>query len=121
MRDPEVRSQIESQLHAIQNNQTTGCQGVILQYFNERNSATVLLSRQNSNLPGEVLNSVPCPYIPGLQYAAPEPGRMCWVEFRGDNHNTPVITHFFNSNFQNVDYEAHSDSRTNIPKFMIDM
>lgn len=121
MKDRELDRQISNQVNSIKNKPKTGSQGVVLQYHSEQNTATVLLSRQNSSLPGEVLNSVPCPYIPGLQYAAPEPGRMCWVDFRGDNNANPVITHFFSTNFRVTDHQAHNRSNTNIPKFLIDM
>lgn len=122
MKDPVVQKQIESSIReGNQKQQVTGNFGMIINYNKEKHTANVMLGHQNSNQPGQTLSSIPCPHIPGIQYTAPEPGRMCWVEFRGRDQKTPVITHFFSPSFAGTDYESHNEAYIGVPKFLVDM
>lgn len=104
---------------AMQNSQPG--HGIVLTYDKEKNTATVLMSRPGSELPGEIHSGVACPSTVGLQTAAPEPGRPCLVMFKDGTQSYPMITHFFNPKFEEIDYERQYYIKNDIPRFMLEL
>lgn len=96
--------------------------GVVLNYDSVTNTATVLMSSPVTESAGDILENVPCPVTMGIQTAAPEPGRPCWVCFKGSRgEKYPMISHFFNHNFQKYDYQRHTQAASGIPYYMLSM
>lgn len=95
--------------------------GMVTHYDAVNNMAHVMMSRPGSDEPGEMYNNVPCPVNLGVQSTAPEPGRMCWVVFKGSNYQHPVITHFFNFNYSQRDYGRNTYAPQVSPGFMLEM
>lgn len=95
--------------------------GVIISYDRRTNLATVLLTGPSSDQTGDMVRDVPCPVYMGFQLAAPEPGRPCWVDFRGKEDSGPVITHYFNHNYSKYDMDRSSRADTGVPQFMLHM
>ena len=96
--------------------------GIIHAYDAATNTATVQLSGQHSDELGETLTKVPCPVIMGVQTVAPEPGRPCWVVFKGgSNDSRAVISHYFNFDYRQFDYPRLTPSENIIPSYMIGM
>lgn len=104
---------------AAQQNQSTGGRiGIIQSYDPRTNTATVMLTAPDSDTPGDIITNVMCPVLMGLQLASPEPGRPCWVVFRGSNDKAAVIVNYFNHMFSHYDYNRLYDARSAIPKYM---
>jgi hypothetical protein len=96
--------------------------GIISSYDPNNNTATVILSAPDSDGIQQILDKVPCPTYMGLQMAAPEPGRPCFVTFLSSrNESRPVITHFFNHLYQKRDYYRHTDARSGVSQFYLNM
>jgi len=98
-----------------------GRQGVIIDYNIEANTATVLLAASDSDLPTDIIKHVPCPTMLGVQPVAPEPGRLCWVAFRGASEANPVITHFYNHSYAKYDLDRQTNADTGVPRFLFRM
>lgn len=95
--------------------------GVVMSYDSSDNTATVLLSAPDSDSMGDIISNVPCPVYMGVQNVAPEPGRPCWVAFKGHNDRSPIITHFFNHAFKQYDNVRQNTAKTSIPNFHLYM
>lgn len=96
--------------------------GIIMEYNKFSNTATVVLSSPHSEEVGDIIREVPCPVAMGVQTAAPEAGRPCWVVFKGNTgEQYPMITHYFNHNYLKYDYEQQSAAKSGIPFFMTGM
>lgn len=121
MKDPRVEKQVRSAIGNSTNTRSIGHLGMVVGYDRYSNTANVMLSKPSSVEPGEVLTGLPCPYVPGVQYVAPEHGRLCWVEFSGDANEMAVITHFFSSSYLSTDYTKQSNAVSSIPKFVLEM
>lgn len=91
--------------------------GIVMAYDPYANTATVMLSARGSDVIGELHKNVPCPTNIGLQMAAPEPGRPCWVVFEGNNERNPVITHFYNHDYFRYDMKRQTIAKTGTPRF----
>lgn len=99
-----------------------GRYGIVSSYDPTNNTATVILSAPDSDGIQQILSQVPCPVYPGIQTAAPEPGRPCYVEFlSARNESRPVITHYFNHEYQKRDYYRHTDARNGVSQFYLNM
>lgn len=95
--------------------------GIVMAYDRSTNTATVLLSSSESDIPGDVITNVPCPVYAGIQLVAPEPGRPCWVTYKGNSESQPFITHYFNHSYQKFDYKRQYQSSSGVPNFVTQM
>jgi hypothetical protein len=95
--------------------------GIILDYDTTYNTATIMMSDKGSDGVGEMLTDVPCPTFIGLQLAAPEPGRPCWVNFKDNNQQFPVVTHYFNPAYNKIDYAKQTTASNTMPRFILGM
>ena len=117
--NPNFQKYISNQANKNLMQQTASRYGIIQDYDPITNTATVLLPDQDSDAIGEVLRSVPCPVTLGVEMAAPEAGRPCWVAMRrGQSSRGAIITNYFHHNFANVDGPKKSNMRSGIPMFM---
>lgn len=95
--------------------------GIIMDYNPTDNVATVLMSHPGSDQPGQFFHSVPCPTNMGVQTVAPEQGRQCWVVFKDGTMSNPMITHFFNHTFRDIDAYKNDRAVNDIPRFMLEL
>lgn len=119
---PKMKAKIEQEIllpKQVSENQPGW--GFVTSYDATRNTARVIMSRPGSDQPGEIYNNVPCPVQLGIQGVAPEPGRPCWVVFKGGNFQYPIITHFFNYNYGEHDYGRSTRAGQVLPGFMMEM
>lgn len=120
--NPKFNKFIDSKIQTADETRNIDRFGIIMGYDEVTNTATVLLSSPTSETAGDMIKNVPCPLIMGVQMAAPEPGRPCWVCFKGNSgERHPMITHYFNHNYQKYDYDRHSSASTGIPYYMLSM
>lgn len=100
----------------------SGNYGIIQSYDSETNSATVLMTAVDSDLPSDILTGVLCPVTLGVQTVAPESGRPCWVVFKGTfNDRRAIISHYFNHRFETHDYGKQYVARSSIPRYTLGM
>lgn len=95
--------------------------GIVLRYDPTTNTAIVLASQANSDLPGGIHYNVPCPVQIGVQGVGPEPGRACKLEFKNSDGSLPIITSFFNYTYRKEDYGRQTFAAQPVPSFMLDM
>lgn len=96
--------------------------GIISSYDQYTNTATVILASPDSDGVGDIVPNVQCPVYMGIQLAAPEPGRPCWVVFVGSkNDSRPIITNYFNFDYAKRDFYRHSDARHGVSQYMLSM
>lgn len=119
MMNKKVQKQIDNSLQVNSYNKRTGSVGTILSYDRYSNSASVLLSKPETDEIEEVLQGVPCPTYIGVQMAAPEPGRLCWIVFKNGNLTQPLITHYYNHRYDMFDYSRQTVSGVNTPSYML--
>ena len=120
--NPKFNKFIDSKIQTSDDTRNIDRFGVVLNYDGVTNTATVLMSSPVTESAGDILENVPCPVTMGIQTAAPEPGRPCWVCFKGNRgENYPMISHFFNHNFQKYDYQRHPQAASGIPYYMLSM
>lgn len=115
--DQQSRNSINQQMRQS----PSGTNGIVLDYDPVTNNAVVLLAQPNSDAQGEILTDVPCPAMIGVQHQAPEAGRGCWVQFKGSDMTFPIITHYFNYNYEKFDYSKQNQAVNPLPRFMLDM
>lgn len=96
-----------------------GALGVVTAYNRYDNTATVIISRPDTDEIDEVINKVPCPVLLGIQSVAPSPGRPCYVIFKGGNKTQPLISHFYNHRFGQYDYNLQSKSHVALPSYLL--
>lgn len=94
--------------------------GLILEYDKHTNTATVILPKYGTDDPGEIYTNVLCPTEIGVQSLAPEMGRPCFVSFMRST-NTPIISSFFNHDFEEVDERRHDAVQNTVPRFMMEL
>lgn len=95
--------------------------GIVMDYNAQENTATVLMSSRGSEDVDQLYTKVPCPVYMGVQSAAPEKGRHCWVSFKDNSTNYPVVTHYFNHFYSNIDYDRHNLAVNVTPRYMLNM
>lgn len=100
---------------------STSGYGIIMDYNSAINTATVMMAAKDSDNLGDTFRDVPCPVLMGVNLTAPEVGRPCWVDFKDNNTNRPFITHYFNFNYDTVDYPANSIAINNTPRYLYQM
>lgn len=103
------------------NQSVTGTYGVIVGYDLVKNRATVILASQGSDQLGEILYDVICPTNNGVQGVSPEPGRMVWVNFKEGNMNNAFIAHYFNHEYDSIDYQRQNRAEIPMPRYLISM
>jgi len=95
--------------------------GMVMAYDPVENTATVLMSMPGSDQVGEYYHNVPCPTNMGVQVVAPEQGRQCWVVFKDGTPANPMITHYFNHAFKDIDQYRNGRAVNEIPRFMMEL
>lgn len=96
-------------------------QAMILSYNRKKHTADVLVSKPHSNTAGDFYSNVPCPIEMGFHSTAPEPGRMCYVAFKGHEKSTPVITSFVAPSYALTDIEKQTSTTHDIPSYVVDL
>jgi hypothetical protein len=119
MANQKVQKQIDQTLQNQHYQKLTDAVGVILSYDRFANTATVLISKSETDEAEEILKNVPCPTYIGVQMAAPEPGRPCVVIFRNGNITQPLITHYYNHRYSEFDYGRQSPTQFDIPTHLL--
>ena len=110
---------LEHKIEGERGRRVTDRQGMILAYNPVKNTATVAMSGQDSDYITEIIKDVPCPTYNGIQAYAPEAGRHCYVVFKGGRESQPMITHYYNHDYEKYDYHRVSNSRSDIPKYLM--
>lgn len=95
--------------------------GIITSYNPTYNTATVITAKPGSSEFGETLFDVPCPVHLGVQAVAPEVGRPCWVSFKDNSMAEPMITHFFNHVYNEIDYLRQTKAINPIPRYILNL
>lgn len=113
------KTQVNQAIKSEQSKKFTGAVGTILSYDRYTNTATVLASKTETDEVGEVLTNVPCPTYMGVQMAAPEPGRLCYMIFKNGNVTHPIITHFYNHRYDQYDYGRQIGSPNDLPTYLL--
>ena len=120
--NPKFNQYIDSKIQTSDETRNIDRFGVVLSYNGVTNTATVLMSSPSTESAGDIIENVPCPVLMGIQMAAPEPGRPCWVCFKGNRgEKYPMISQFFNHDFEKYDYQRHTAASTGIPFYMLSM
>lgn len=114
-----VQKQIDQTIQSNNYTKLTGSVGTVLSYDKFANTATVLVSKSETDEAEEILNNVPCPTYIGVQMAAPEPGRLCYVVFRNGNITQPLITHYYNHRYSQFDYNRQTPAPIDIPTYLL--
>lgn len=114
LKDNIIGPQLESKLS------TTS--GIVAGVDPGRNTVDVWIAGQgNSHLMSEMLFKVPFPVITGIQASLPRIGMMCWVDFKGNDFSSPVVTHFYNPVFQETQERKQNQAINTTPRFMFKM
>lgn len=116
MRDEARNAVAENRLQSM-----TGRLGVIAQYDEISNTATVLISGEQSDAIEDVLEHVMCPVTLGVQTVAPSPGRLCWVVFKNGNYSQPLISHYYNHRYSDYDYGKQTQANNGLPSYLLGM
>ena len=97
-----------------------GSLGVVIDYDRYTNTCTVAITEGDTNNITEILQNVVCPTQIGVQSAAPEPGRLCWVSFKNGNLTQPLIVNFYNHRYEQNDYDMQTQTPFSIPSYLMD-
>lgn len=115
--NPKFDNYIRSQNAQFDAERSRSRPGIITSFNRIDNTATVILTGPNSDQIGDTYRDVPCPVYPGIQMAAPEAGRPCWVDFRGKDESRPIIVSYFNHEFSRFDYSRLYAAETGVPQY----
>jgi hypothetical protein len=115
---PKFDNKIQNQIDLSRMRQAKTRPGVIMQFDKKSNLATIILDDAYSGQVGNIISSVPCPAIMGVQNVAPEPGTRCLVGFRDDNENKAYVISYFEESNLGSNYSSNYTVNTGIPKFM---
>jgi len=115
---PKFDNKIQNQIDMSRMRQAKTRPGVIMKFDKRSNRATIILDDAYSGQVGNIINSVPCPAIMGVQNVSPEPGTRCLVGFRDDNENNAYVISYFEENNLSSNYLNNYVVNTGIPKFM---
>lgn len=115
---PKFDNKIQNQIDLSRMRQAKTRPGVIMKFDKKNNRATIILDDAYSGQLGNIINSVPCPAIMGVQNVSPEPGTRCLVGFRDDNENNAYVISYFEENNLSSNYLNNYVVNTGIPKFM---
>ena len=118
MPNPKFEKHIKGRVDQYKAEESRSRYGIVMSYDDVENTATVMLSAPDSDGTGDIIRGVLCPVYPGIQMAAPEPGRPCWVVFKDrTGEKFPIISHYFNHNYRKFDYQKQSKHFTGFPRF----
>lgn len=118
MPNPKFDKHIKEKISQARAEESANRYGIVMSYDRMSNTATVLLSAPESDGTGDLVRGVLCPVYPGIQMAAPEPGRPCWVVFKDrKGEKFPMISHYFNHNYQKFDYAKQNRHFIGLPRF----
>lgn len=109
---------------AIQDNnyqKLTGRLGVISYYDSVKHTATVMITKEQTDEIESILQNVMCPRMMGVQTVAPQPGDLCWVTFKSNNITQPLITQFYNHRYEEHDYSKQISSKNTLPTYLLGM
>lgn len=115
---PKFDSKIQNQIDTARMRQAKTRPGVVMKFDKKTNMATIILDDAYSGQIGNIIDSVPCPAIMGIQNVSPEPGTRCLVGFRDDNENNAYIISFFEEANLGSNFLSNYIVNTGIPKFM---
>lgn len=121
MQNYSLSNKINEQISNANRQESQPGYGIIMDYNEEDNTATVLLAAPGSDEPGQYFTGVPCPTMLGVQSVAPEMGRPCWVMFRDGAQRSPFISHYFHHSYQDMEYDQQYYAINNTPRFMMDL
>jgi hypothetical protein len=99
----------------------SGRLGVVMSYDETTNTATVVITKEQTDEIDQVLTKVMCPRTLGLQTVAPNQGLQCWVTLKDNNITQPLITHFFNHRYNQYDYGKQVKSMNMTPSYLLGM
>lgn len=116
MRDEARTAVNENKLQSM-----TGRLGVIASYDDVTNTATVMISGEQSDAVEDILRNVMCPVVLGVQSVAPSAGRLCWVVFKNGNYSQPLISHYYNHRYDQYDYPKQTQANNGLPSYLLGM
>lgn len=119
MHNKKIKDQINAALDSHKYQKFTGSVGTIISYDKFDNTATVAISKTETDEVGEILKRVPCPTNLGVQTVAPRPGTMVYVVFRNGLLSQPLITHFWNHRYATYNYDSQIHSINNLPSYLL--
>jgi len=114
-----IEQQIQDAFATGRQQNLAGRLGVIASYNAIDNTATVLISGENTDVIEDILNGVMCPVQLGIQTVAPSPGRECWVVFKNNNISQPLITHYYNHKYSQYDYSKQTQANIGLPNYLL--
>lgn len=97
----------------------SGRLGVVTSYDQFTNTATVGITKQQTNEIEQFITKVMCPRQLGVQAVAPQPGDQCWVAFKDNNITQPLITQFYNHRYDQFDYGKQTKSQNTMPSYLL--
>jgi len=112
---------VKSKVYSDRVQHPSGVLGVVASYDRYTNTATVMVSAADSDVVEEIMHKVPCPVLLGVQSVAPEPGRPCYVAFKGGNRNQALITHFYNHMYDEIDYSRQNKADVSLPSYLLNI
>lgn len=121
MNKDEMKKCVQKELHHSRTQNPTGVLGVISAYDRYTNTASVITSQPDTDEIDEVMRNVPCPVLLGIQSVAPEPGRPCFVVFKNGNRTKPLISHYYNHNYDKYDYSKQNKTHIAFPSYLINL
>ena len=116
---PEDKAYLKQCINEQRQQYPNGALGVISSYDRYTNTATVIVSRPDTDEVEEIMHRVPCPVLLGVQAVAPEPGRPCFLVFKGGNRSQALITHYYNHRYDQADYDKQTRSHVGLPSYLI--
>lgn len=114
-----VQKYVDDSHSSRQFQRMVGRVGVVCSYDAQQNTATIMISKEQTDEIEEILTNVLCPRTLGIQTVAPSPGLLCWVAFKDNNITQPLITHFFNHRYQQFDYNKHTSTPDTMPNYFL--
>lgn len=121
MNNLDIQNQIRQAALRERAQHPSGVLGVVISYDSESNTATVVVSSADSDDIEEIIYKVPCPVLLGIQSVAPEPGRPCYVIFKGGNRSQALISHFYNHLYNDKDYVIQSRADMAMPSYLLNI
>mgnify|MGYP001566734187 CR=1 FL=1 len=119
MNNKEIQQHVQDAIAEKRNQAVTGRLGVVMSYDKYDNTATVVITREQTDEIDDILRKVMCPVVLGVQTVAPSPGLQCWVVFKDNNISQPLISHFYNHRYSQYDYPKQTPATNTIPSYLL--
>jgi hypothetical protein len=119
MKDQDIKKCVKDSLQMDRAQRPNGVLGVISSYDRYTNTATVMVSKPDTDEIEEILPNVPCPVLLGVQSVAPEPGRPCYVVYKNGNKSQALITHYYNHRYDHYDYFKQARAEVLLPSYLL--